>query len=88
MSAVWRTVRRLRVPAQVKEAMAGRAGAHDLGKRATLGDWRDISEGLAPRFGPRELIGSGVTRPGRWKGVDPLRTPALPRKHQILGVGI
>ena len=88
MSAVWKAARRLRIPATVRNALAGRTAAQDLGESATLGDWRDIADGRAPRFGPRELIGSGVTRPGMWRDVDPLRTPALPRKEVVLGVAI
>lgn len=88
MSSVWHRVRRMRVPAPVREAARGRAGPQDLGAGATLGEWRAIAEGRAPRFGARELIGSGVTRVGGWRKVDPLRAPALPSKTDLLGVAI
>lgn len=49
-----------------------------LGPRRTpAGDWRESSDGRAPRLGPREFIGHDVRGSGAWEDRDPLRVPKL-----------
>lgn len=58
-----------------------------LGRRGREApDWRDSVQGYAPRLGPREYIGTGITRAGRFAKVDPLRTPQLWNRWRWLGL--
>ncbi len=49
--------------------------------------WRDAVDGRAPRLGPGEYIGTGVTRSGRFARKDPLRTGRVWNRWQWLAAG-
>ncbi len=40
----------------------------------------------APRLGPEERIAPYVTRVGRFRRVDPLRAPSLPKPSRVIAV--
>ncbi len=46
-------------------------------KARSAPQWRTSVDGRAPRLGPRELIGDGVTRRGLFAERDPLEFPRL-----------
>lgn len=63
--------------------------AHDARRNLRRGGsevagWRDPVDGRAPRLGPREYVGAGVTRSGRFRGKDPLRTGRVWSRWQWL----
>lgn len=51
-------------------------------------DWRESVDGRAPRLGPREVIGPGITRTGRFAGRDPLEFPRLWTRVRFASLGL
>lgn len=50
-------------------------------------DWRTAVDGRAPRLGPREVIGDGMTtRVGIFRERDPLRFPKLWTRVRFLAL--
>lgn len=47
------------------------------GEASPAPHWRESVDGRAPRLGPDEVIGPGMTRRGIFEGRDPMRFPAM-----------
>lgn len=75
------------VAARVRTGAHTAAAPRDLKRGARVApDWRVARDGQAPRLGPRDFIGTGTTRIGRFADVDPLRTPRLWSVWRWLGL--
>lgn len=75
----------------LRDSARGVTAARDLaGGARPAAHWRertDTGDGpRAPRLAPDELIGRGVTRVGRFRRIDPLRTPRLWSRWHWVGV--